>query len=112
MTTTDLTATAALLDWAASYRLDDRDAAQVRYLLLDHAANALGGLDAESTRTDAPLRRHATGREPGAGRAAGARGVRGAARRGERARPRIRRHAPAIVVAPRLGRVPGRARAR
>ena len=51
MTTTDLTATAALLDWAASYRLDDADATQVRYLLLDHAANALGGLDAESTRT-------------------------------------------------------------
>ena len=51
MTTTDLTATAALLDWAAAYRLDDADATQVRYLLLDHAANSLGGLDAESTRT-------------------------------------------------------------
>ena len=67
MTTTDLTATAALLDWAASYRLDDSDATQVRYLLLDHAANALGGLDAESTRrcvasspvVPAPARRRA-----------------------------------------------------
>ena len=59
MTTTDLTATAALLDWAASYHLDDDDAAQVRYLLLDHAANSLGGLDAESTRT---VRRFVAGR--------------------------------------------------
>ena len=50
MTTTDLTATAALLDWAAAHRLDDADATQVHYLLLDHAANSLGGLDAESTR--------------------------------------------------------------
>ncbi len=59
MTTTDLTAIAALLDWAASYRLDEADAAQVRYLLLDHAANSLGGLDAESTRT---VRRFVAGR--------------------------------------------------
>ena len=67
MTTTDLTATAALLDWATAYRLDDSDATQVRYLLLDHAANALGGLDAESTRT---LRRFVASR-PGASPAPG-----------------------------------------
>lgn len=67
MTTTNLTATAALLDWAASYRLDDADAAQVRYLLLDHAANSLGGLDAESTRT---VRRFVAGR-PGPSPASG-----------------------------------------
>ena len=53
-----------VLDWAASYRADDAGeaAAQVRYLLLDHAANALGGLTAESSRL---VRRYAAARGGG-----------------------------------------------
>ena len=53
-----------LLDWAVNYRADEAGeaAAQVRYLLLDHAANALGGLTAESTRL---VRRYAAGRTGG-----------------------------------------------
>ena len=69
MTTTETTAnaaaanaTVALLDWAAAYRPGEADAARVRDLLLDHAANALGGLDAESTRT---VRRFAASRPGG-----------------------------------------------
>ena len=38
-----------LLDWTAGYAAGPDDAAQIRYLLLDHAANTLGGLAADST---------------------------------------------------------------
>lgn len=53
-----------LIEWAAGYRPgeDGEAAAQIRYLLLDHAANALGGLAAESTRL---VRRYAAGRAGG-----------------------------------------------
>ncbi len=53
-----------LLEWAVAYRPDEAGeaAAQVRYLLLDHAANALGGLTAESSRI---VRRYAAGRTGG-----------------------------------------------
>ena len=43
------TALAAVLDWASAYELDGDAANRVRELLLDHCANALGGLSAEST---------------------------------------------------------------
>jgi 2-methylcitrate dehydratase PrpD len=59
MTTTERTGLATLLDWATEYRLEPADAEQVRYLLLDHCANALGGLSAESTTL---VRRFAAGR--------------------------------------------------
>ena len=53
-----------LLEWAVAYRPDEdgEAAAQVRYLLLDHAANALGGLTAESSRL---VRRYAASRAGG-----------------------------------------------
>ena len=38
-----------MLDWAGAYELDHAAADQVRYLLLDHCANTLRGLSAEST---------------------------------------------------------------
>ena len=62
MVTAARTRTEEMAAWAASCGadgLDPADAAQVRYLLLDHAANALGGLAAESTRA---VRRLAAGR--------------------------------------------------
>ena len=52
MTTTERAGLAELLDWATAFAIDDprgADAARVRYLLLDHCANALGGLAVEST---------------------------------------------------------------
>ena len=52
MTTTAQSGLAGLLDWTAAHGaggLDGADADQIRYLLLDHAANTLGGLAAEST---------------------------------------------------------------
>ncbi len=48
------TPTALLVDWAIElYRhgVSEADAEAVRYLLLDHCANAIGGLTAESSRT-------------------------------------------------------------
>ena len=52
MTTTERAGLAELFDWATAFAIDDprgADAARVRYLLLDHCANALGGLAVEST---------------------------------------------------------------
>lgn len=62
MTTIAKSGLAGLLDWVEGYGPDDVDervAGQVRYLLLDHAANALGGLAADSTTA---VRRVAAGR--------------------------------------------------
>jgi 2-methylcitrate dehydratase PrpD len=53
---------AGLLDWATGFgpeAVDDAVAEQVRYLLLDHAANAFGGLTSQSTTI---IRRFAAGR--------------------------------------------------
>jgi 2-methylcitrate dehydratase PrpD len=62
MTTVQETALAPLCDWAASFALErapEGAAEQVRYLLLDHVANVLGGLAADSTAT---MRRFVVGR--------------------------------------------------
>ena len=49
MTSTLQAGLAPLLDWLEDYQLDEASAEQVRYLLLDHCANALGGLAVDST---------------------------------------------------------------